>query len=62
MGNVGCESCHGPSLSHVNDPKIRTPYLAREQCIRCHDHENSPECAFPAYWGKVQHGKPNSSL
>ncbi len=58
MGNVGCESCHGPSQAHVSDPKIRTPYLAREQCIRCHDHENSPEFAFPAYWEKVVHGKP----
>lgn len=55
--NVGCESCHGPSASHVLDPKVKTPYLSREQCVRCHDHENSPEFAYPAYWPKITHGQ-----
>ena len=55
--NVGCESCHGPSKAHVLSPKIKTTYLAKEQCIRCHDHENSPEFAYPSYWAKVAHGQ-----
>ena len=55
--NVGCESCHGPSQSHVLDPKTRTTYLSREQCIRCHDHENSPEFNDAKFWEKIAHGK-----
>jgi hypothetical protein len=53
--HVGCENCHGPSQSHVLDPKIKTPFQAKELCIRCHDHENSPEFAFDAYWAKIIH-------
>lgn len=54
--SVGCESCHGPSQAHVKQPKVRTPYNAMDQCIRCHDHENSPQFNQPAYWSKIQHG------
>ena len=54
--NVGCESCHGPSQSHALNPKLKTTYLSREQCVRCHDHENSPEFDFAKYWGKITHG------
>jgi len=54
--NVGCESCHGPSQAHVLDPKIKTTYLSREQCVRCHDHENSPEFEYSKYWAKIVHG------
>ncbi len=57
--NVGCESCHGPSHAHVLDPKLKTPYLAREQCIRCHDHENSPEFNYATYWAKIRHTEKN---
>ncbi len=56
MVNVGCESCHGPSQAHVQNPKIKTTYLSREQCVRCHDHENSPEFEYGKYWAKVTHG------
>lgn len=62
--SVGCESCHGPSLGHVRDPTKRTPFAAADQCIRCHDRENSPEFEFDAYWRRIVHGKPvaNNSL
>ncbi len=53
--HVGCENCHGPSSAHVADPRKRTPYLAKEQCVRCHDHENSPEFKWDTYWAKVLH-------
>jgi hypothetical protein len=53
---VGCESCHGPSEAHMKDPKVRTPFAARDQCVRCHDHENSPTFAYEPYWEKVRHG------
>ena len=55
--NVGCESCHGPSQSHALNPKTKTTYLSREQCVRCHDHENSPEFDFTKYWEKIVHGQ-----
>ena len=53
--HVGCENCHGPSLAHVKDPRKRTPFPAKEQCVRCHDHENSPTFDFTTYWAKVFH-------
>ena len=56
MVNVGCESCHGPSQAHVLNPKTKTTYLSREQCVRCHDHENSPEFEYNKYWAKITHG------
>lgn len=58
---VGCESCHGPSQSHVNDPRNRTPYIARDQCVQCHDRENSPLFEFAAYWQQIQHGSKTTS-
>ncbi len=57
MYGVGCESCHGPSEAHVNDPKIHTQYLAFDQCIRCHDEENSPAFNWQIYWQRIRHGK-----
>jgi hypothetical protein len=57
LGGVGCENCHGPSLAHVKSPKkARTTFAAADQCSRCHDHENSPNFAYPVYWTRVQHG------
>lgn len=58
---VGCENCHGPSAAHVADPKQKTPFLARDQCIRCHDHENSPQFQWEIYWPKIQHGRTLSA-
>jgi hypothetical protein len=54
--HVGCENCHGPSAAHVADPRVRTPLLAKQQCIGCHDHENSPGFAMDAYWARIFHG------
>jgi hypothetical protein len=54
--NVGCESCHGPSAAHVTDPKRHTSFAAQDQCIRCHDHENSPKFEYAAYWAQIAHG------
>ncbi|QDT93654.1 multiheme c-type cytochrome [Gimesia algae] len=55
--NVGCESCHGPSAAHTRNTKIRTPFLAKDQCIYCHDRENSPEFKFEKYWSQIIHGQ-----
>jgi hypothetical protein len=59
--HVGCESCHGPSRGHLDDPeKIRTTRFsaARDRCIDCHDRENSPEFDYDEYWTQIRHGEP----
>lgn len=54
--NVGCESCHGPSQAHVENTRVRTTFDAREQCVHCHDRENSPEFDYDEYWEPIEHG------
>lgn len=54
---VTCQACHGPSQQHVDRPTVKTPYLAKEQCRNCHDHENSPKFAYDAFWKDITHGK-----
>jgi 2',3'-cyclic-nucleotide 2'-phosphodiesterase (5'-nucleotidase family) len=54
--NVGCESCHGPSASHADDAKVRTAFVAKDQCMQCHDRENSPAFEYAGYWAKIIHG------
>ncbi|QDV43566.1 Cytochrome c-554 precursor [Stieleria neptunia] len=54
--HVGCENCHGPSHEHVNNPKVKTPWVAAQQCVRCHDRENSPLFQYDSYWSKIVHG------
>jgi hypothetical protein len=53
---VGCENCHGPSQAHASNPSVHTQYAAFDQCIRCHDEENSPKFDRVAYWQIVRHG------
>jgi hypothetical protein len=59
--SAGCENCHGPSLAHVRDPHVRTPFQPRDQCVRCHDLENSPQFDFAVYWPRIQHGPKATS-
>lgn len=54
--DVGCESCHGPSSAHVQNPAIRTLFVAHDQCLQCHDRENSPEFEYNHYWKQIIHG------
>jgi hypothetical protein len=56
-GGVGCENCHGPSLAHVENPDRKTPFDAKDQCIRCHDQENSPKFNYDQYWARIKHGE-----
>lgn len=60
LATVSCESCHGPSLSHAIDPRIRTTLSAKQQCLQCHDATNSPAFAFETAWPLIQHGRLNS--
>jgi hypothetical protein len=57
LHSVGCESCHGPSQGHVRNPKVRTPFAARDQCASCHDHENSPKFDYKEFWPRITHGQ-----
>jgi hypothetical protein len=57
-GGIGCESCHGPSQQHANNPTAHTPYAARDQCLHCHDQENSPSFEYASYWQRIEHGYP----
>jgi len=56
---VGCESCHGPSKAHADDPNVPTLYVdeAKDRCIRCHDRDNSPSFDYDRYWKKIRHGQ-----
>lgn len=56
--NVGCESCHGPSLQHAENPQMRTFHFenAAATCVHCHDPENSPSFDYSDYWPRVEHG------
>jgi len=50
---ISCESCHGPSGSHVVDPKIKLIKLDDDGCMRC--HEANP--ARPKFIKQFERGK-----
>lgn len=60
---VGCESCHGAASAHAHDPAVRTTFFgrARDQCVSCHDHENSPKYDYEKYWPQILHGPQTST-
>jgi hypothetical protein len=68
----GCENCHGPGAAHVaaergNDQarrrstrealKLSWPDAKDTTCVKCHDHDNSPEFERNAdkYWDQIAH-------
>ncbi|RCS54086.1 hypothetical protein DTL42_02740 [Bremerella cremea] len=61
--NVGCESCHGPSQRHAEQPQQRTYHFqnAASTCVRCHDPENSPLFDYDTYWPRIEHGLKGTS-
>ena len=58
QSNVSCESCHGPSQLHVQNPTKGTAFQGRaqQQCAVCHDEENSPQFEYATYWPRIEHG------
>jgi hypothetical protein len=58
LAGVSCETCHGPSASHVKDPKTHTSWPAIVQCVRCHTEANSPHFDYLSNWQKISHGSP----
>ncbi len=55
LKGVGCESCHGVGAAHMAD--VNAPYgkAGNEECIKCHDPENSPKFEYQTYWEKIKH-------
>lgn len=60
--SVGCEDCHGPSHEHAAEPTVRTPFVASERCVTCHDHENSPTFEYDDYWAQIIHGDAEETV
>ena len=38
---VSCESCHGVSKAHAEDPEVKTIKLTESHCVRCHEADPS---------------------
>lgn len=54
---VGCESCHGPGLNHFQNPTRENIRLKveKQDCMSCHDAENSPNFDYKTYHSLVNH-------
>lgn len=47
--NVACETCHGPSAKHADDPMEVKPYAPRDRkfCPVCHAYDAARPTGFP---------------
>ena len=34
---LSCETCHGPSQAHVENPEVKLPKMSYDKCVRCHE-------------------------
>jgi len=70
LAGNGCENCHGPGGAHVaaeagGDAALQAQLrklmhvdvanVERTTCVKCHDHDNSPEFKFDEYWSQIEH-------
>ena len=68
--NAGCENCHGPGEKHAavelaGSEELKQKYRKavvvtkaeseKQQCMTCHDLDNSPDFDFETYWPYVEH-------
>ncbi|MBI5186033.1 MAG: hypothetical protein HZA01_09955 [Nitrospinae bacterium] len=56
LGNVQCESCHGPGKEHTADSSKPYGKANEETCRRCHTRSKDPRFSFKEYWEKIRHG------
>lgn len=47
--NLSCETCHGPTVGHTEDPEEYSPPAPRERrfCPQCHTYDPSRPTGFP---------------
>jgi hypothetical protein len=70
LENTGCEACHGPGEKHVavetsgseadrqtfrKAMRITKEEAEKQQCVTCHDGDNSPFFNFKEYWPFIEH-------
>jgi len=55
LARVGCESCHGPSAKHIENPVIHPAADARASCLRCHTADTDPGFTFEKKWPAIRH-------
>jgi len=58
--NVGCENCHGPGQTHVQNLKDRSKWSMQfvvkptvEKCLTCHTPDHSDKFKFEVYLPKI---------
>jgi len=52
---VGCESCHGPGGSHLEDTQAMYGVIIEDACLDCHTEHDSPEFDYESYLPVVVH-------
>jgi len=63
LTHVGCEACHGPGSTHVEqrtlgkEPVFKFRPLAAADCTTCHHGEFSRPFNWDEFWPPVAHGK-----
>lgn len=63
LTQVGCESCHGPGSTHVEqrtqgkEPTFKFRPLAAADCTTCHHGEFSRPFEWDEFWKLIVHGK-----
>lgn len=59
LKNVNCTECHWLPPTHLKHPEDNPAESVREdQCIRCHNQENSPLFEFASFFSRVTHPYP----
>ena len=47
--DLSCETCHGPAMTHTEDPSEVQPFVPRNRknCTLCHSYNSSRQTGFP---------------